>query len=163
MFDPGCKFTVCHAIASQFVGHDYSRHILETFQQPPKESLRCPAIPSCLNEDVQYDAVLIHGTPKIMLHPLDPDEHLIQMPLVTGSRTTTAQAFGKTLAKFLAPAPNGLMGDDDATLRQQELNISKAEAEDMIQPDSVSDDLGRKAVSVVRIGRGFHAASLSGL
>ena len=65
-----------------------------------------------------------------MLHALNPDEHLIQMPLVTGPRTTAAQAFGKTLAKFLAPAPNCLIGYDDATLGQQQLNIPQAEAKD---------------------------------
>jgi hypothetical protein len=33
----------------------------------------------------------------------------------------------------------------------------------VIQPDSVTDDLGRKAMAVARVGRGLHAASLAGL
>jgi hypothetical protein len=33
----------------------------------------------------------------------------------------------------------------------------------VIQPDRVADDLGRKAVAVVRIGWGFHADSLARL
>jgi hypothetical protein len=31
-----------------------------------------------LHEDVQRDPVLIHGTPEIVLHSSNPDEHLIQ-------------------------------------------------------------------------------------
>ena len=56
-----------------------------------------------------------------------------------------------------------LIRDNDATFSQQQLNISQAEAEHVIQPDRVADDLGRKAVAVVRIGWGFHADSLAGL
>jgi hypothetical protein len=79
------------------------------------------------------------------------------------SWASAAKAFGKGLAELLAPAPNGLMGDDDATLGQQEFNISIAEAEHVIQPDSMSDDLGGKAIAVMRCGRGLHAVSLVGL
>jgi hypothetical protein len=55
------------------------------------------------------------------------------------------------------------MGDDNATFSQKQLDIPEAEAEHVVQPDSVADDLGRKAVAVVRIGRRFHAASLAAL
>jgi hypothetical protein len=33
----------------------------------------------------------------------------------------------------------------------------------VVQPDSVADDLGGKTMTVVRVGRGLHAASLAGL
>jgi hypothetical protein len=89
-----------------------------------KETFHCFSIPPLLNEDVERDAVLVHGTPKIALHALDPNEHLIHVPFVTGPRTTAARVVGKVLAEFLAPAPNSLIGDDDAPLGQQELNIS---------------------------------------
>src|SRR6202035_4122489 len=97
------------------------------------------------------------------LHALNPDEHLIKVPLVTGPWTTAAQAVGEALAEFLAPAPNGLIGDDDAPLRQQKLNIPQAEAEHVIQPDSMADDLGGKAMAVAWVGRWLHAASLPDL
>jgi len=77
-----------------------------------------------------------------MLHDVDPDEHLIKVPPVTGPRTTAAQAVGKALGEFLAPAPSGLVGDDNAPLSQQELHISKAEAEHVVQPNTMADDLG---------------------
>jgi len=62
-----------------------------------------------------------------MLHALDPDEHLIKVPLVTGPRATSAQTAGKSLAEFLAPAPHRLIRDDNATLSQEQLEIPKAE------------------------------------
>jgi hypothetical protein len=34
--------------------------------------------------------VLIHRAPEIMLHTADPDEHLIQMPGVSGSGSPPA-------------------------------------------------------------------------
>jgi hypothetical protein len=46
--------------------------------------------------------------------------------IVTGPWTMAAQAIGKALTELLAAAPNGLIGGDDAPLRQQKLNIAKA-------------------------------------
>src|ERR1700676_4601965 len=114
MFNLGKQLALCDAVASQFIGHDHARHILQAFQQPSKESFGCFGIPPRLNEDVEYDAVLIHGTPRIVPHALNPDEHRVPVPLVAGPRTASAQAVGKGLAEFLAPPTYRLMGDDDA-------------------------------------------------
>jgi hypothetical protein len=54
-----------------------------------------------------------------MLNALDPDEHLIEVPLVARSGTTAAQTISKALAEFLAPASYRLVGDDDPTLSQK--------------------------------------------
>jgi hypothetical protein len=69
----------------------------------------------------------------------------------------------KVWPKLLAPTPHRLIGDNDATLGQQELNISIAEAAHVVQPDRMADDLGGKAVAIVRVGRGLHPVSLAGL
>src|SRR4030088_2296983 len=100
MFNLGKQLAVCHAVASQLVGHDHARHILKALQQPPEKAFGGFGIPPWLNEDVEHDAVLIHGTPKIMLHSLNPDEYLVEVPLVTGSWASAAKAFGKALAEF---------------------------------------------------------------
>src|SRR5258708_3674782 len=98
-----------------------------------------------------------------MLLALDPDEHLIKVPLVTGPRAASTQAAGEGLAEFLAPTPHRLMGDDDAPFSQKQLDIPQAEAEHVIQPDSVADDLGGKAMAVMRVRRRLHVTSLGGL
>ena len=53
------------------------------------------------------------------------------------------------------------MGHHNAALGQDQLDVTQAQAEDVIQPHGVADDLGRKPVP--GIGRGFecHAVSLS--
>lgn len=129
---------MCDTVASQLIGHDHSRHVLQALEQPFEESLRGLGIPPRLNEDVEYDAVLVHHTPEIMLDALDSNKHFIKVPFVTGARTTAAQAAGKALAEFLAPAPNGLIRDDNAPRSHQQLYISKAEAENAVQPDGVA-------------------------
>ena len=85
------------------------------------------------------------------------------MPLVSRPWSAASQSARESLAELLAPLTNRLIGDDDATFSQQQLNIPQAEAEHVIQPDCVADDLGRKAVAVVWVGWGLHANSLAGL
>jgi len=59
-----------------------------------------------------------------MLHTLEPDEHFIHVPLVAGSRSPAAQAIGKGLAKFPAPAPNRLIRRAYATLGKKQLDVA---------------------------------------
>jgi hypothetical protein len=70
---------------------------------------------------------------------------------------------GKKLTLCHTIASQIIGGDDNATFSQQQLNIPQAEAEHVIQPDSVADDFGGKAMAVMWVGRGLHAASLAGL
>jgi hypothetical protein len=69
-----------------------------------------------LDKDIQHNAILIDSAPEIMLHTLDPDEHLIEVPLISGLWSTTSQTIGEIRPEFLAPAPYRLVGDVDATL-----------------------------------------------
>jgi hypothetical protein len=161
MFDLGKQLAPGHAVAPQIIGHDHARDILQAFRQP-SEQTRCDrGISPGLNEDVKHDAILVDRAPKIMSHTLDPDEYLVPVPLVPRSWSAASQTVSKGLAKFLTPPPNGLIGDDNAPLSQHQLNISKAHAEHVVQPDSMADDLSGKAMSVVRIGWRLHAASLA--
>jgi hypothetical protein len=104
MLDLRKQLAFRHAIAPQLVGHDYPRHILQTLQQAPEETLGSFPAVAFLNQDVEHHAILIHGAPKIVLHTLDPDEHLVQVPLISRPWPSVAQAVGKVLAEFLAPA-----------------------------------------------------------
>ena len=161
MLDIRQQLALRNAVTSQLVGHDHSRHILQALQQSPEEPLGGFAIAPVLNQNVEDNTVLIHGTPEIVLHALDPDEHLIQVPFVARSWPAAAQTIGEALAEFLAPSPNRLIGDDNPTLSQKQLNISQAEAEHVIQPDSMADNLRGEAMAVVGIGWRLHAASLA--
>src|SRR6202011_823631 len=71
---------VAHPVAAQLISDNYTWHILKALQQSSKKSFGGFGIPPWLNEVVEHDAVLIHRAPKIMLHALDSDEHLIKVP-----------------------------------------------------------------------------------
>ena len=66
------------------------------------------------------------------LHAPASDEDLIEVPLVLAPWPAAAQAAGKRPAELLAPAPHGLIGDDDAPLGQKQLDVPQAEAEHVI-------------------------------
>ena len=97
--------------------------------------------------------VLINGAPQIVLFPIDGEEDLIEMPFVTGLCPPSAQLVGRVLAKFLAPLPDRFIGEDDPTLGHQFFDIAIAEGESILEPHSVTDNLGGEAVALVR-GRG---------
>jgi hypothetical protein len=50
------------------------------------------------------------------------------------------------------------MGHHNAALGQDQLDVTQAQAEDVIQPHGVADDLGGEPVAVVGIGWRLHAA-----
>ena len=50
------------------------------------------------------------------------------------------------------PLPNRLVGDRHASLREEIFGIAEAEAEPMVEPDRVADDVGRESTSVI-VGR----------
>ena len=89
MFDAGKQSTLRNTIAPQFVGHDYPWHILQTIQQSLEEPLRSVGMAPRLNKDIQHNAILIDSSPEIMLHALDPDQHLVKMPHISGPWSTT--------------------------------------------------------------------------
>jgi hypothetical protein len=117
------QLALSHAVASQLIGHDHAGHILKAFQQTPEETLCCFGIPPWLNENVEHNALLIHGAPQIVLHSLDPYEYSVEVPFVSRLGPAAAQTAGKGLAELLAPAPDRLIGSDNASFSQQQLDI----------------------------------------
>jgi hypothetical protein len=47
---------------------------------------------------------------------------------------------GKALAELLPTTPHRFVGDGDAALGQKQLNVSRAEAQHVIEPDGVAVD-----------------------
>src|ERR1700722_3895491 len=74
----------------------------------------------------------------------------------TGARRST----GRISCTSAAPFQHRFIGDDNAPFSQNKLNISQAEAENVIQPDRMRDDLGRN-VMIARVGWCLHAPILS--
>ena len=83
------------------------------------------------------------------------------MSLVSRPRSTPTQFVGEACAELQAPLPNALIGDDHTTFGQKKFDIPEAQANDVIEPDRVADQLYREAVAMVRIGRLSHPAMVA--
>jgi hypothetical protein len=161
MLNLGEQLAVSDAIAAQLVGHDDPRLILQTLQQSLEKALCGIGVTAWLNQDVEHNTILVDSTPEVVLNTLDPDENLIHVPFIAWPRPPVAHAISERRGKFPAPAPDRLIGDNDAALSQNHLNIPQTEAEDVVQPDGVADNLSGEAMSIVRIRRRLHAVKLA--
>ena len=60
------------------------------------------------------------------------------------------------LSEFFAPAADRLVAHDDATFKQQFLDVAQAQAEPEIPANRATDDDGGKTVAVIERFRLFH-------
>lgn len=81
----------------------------------------------------------------------------IQMPFVARPRPASFERVGEGSPEPQAPGADALVAHDDATLRQDGLDVAQAQAEAVVQPYRVGDDLGWKAEAVIGVGLGLHA------
>jgi hypothetical protein len=68
---------------------------------------------------------------------------------------------GVVLPRLTTPLADGLVGHDNAPFEQQFLDVTVREAEAVVEPDRVADELTWEAVTFVRIGRGRGSYSSS--
>jgi hypothetical protein len=102
-----------------------------------------------LDQNIEHDAGLVHGSPQPVLYTGDLEHDLIQMPFVARPRQAPTDLVGELLAEFARPLPHGLVADDDAPGGQQLLHHAQTEREAEIQPDGVADDLGWEPIAGV--------------
>ena len=98
-------------------------------QQFPEEPGGGPSIPSRLDQDVEDVAVLVDRSPQVMLATMQGDEQLIQMPRVPETPAPLAAPAGIRPAERATPSSDRLVGDRDAPLGQEVLDVTKTEAE----------------------------------
>lgn len=75
-------------------------------------------IPPFLNQDVNAIAILIYGSPEVVKSPLNLNKYLIKVAIVTQATASLLQGPGVFWSEVVAPIPDGLIGDHDATFRQ---------------------------------------------
>jgi hypothetical protein len=79
----------------------------------------------------------------------DPDDHFVEMPAITWSRTAPPQSPSDCWSEFEHPTASALVGDVEPTLGKQFLNIAIAQGETKVQPDGVLDDDRWKAMPAI--------------
>ena len=147
-------------VAAELVGNQASWSAPLSLQQLPEEPGGRAPIASRLDEDVNHVAVLVHGAPQILPSALDRHEQLIQIPGVAHSPASAPQPPRVVGSEGLAPLPDRLAVDGDPAFGEKILDIAKAEPKAMVEPDRVTDDLGREAVAVVAWRRARHRPTL---
>ena len=80
------------------------------------------------------------------------------MPAIARSRTARSQAPSDRRSEFEHPTANAFVGEVEATLGKQLLDIAIAQGEAKVQPHGVLDDDRRKTMPA--IGDRSHARSL---
>ena len=72
----------CRAVGPQLVGHQQFRYKPLLSEKLAHQPQRRPAVAATLDQHVEDFAFMVDGTPKV--HPLagDPNNHLVQVPLI---------------------------------------------------------------------------------
>jgi hypothetical protein len=143
-------------VTGQFVRDDDARPVPLPGDQATQQGLGGLLVAPGLDQDVQHDPILIHGPPEPVLAPIDPQLHLVEVPLVPRARAASVHPVGERLSEPPAPAADRLVAYGNATLGQEFFDVPVAEQEPIVQSDRVADDLGREAVALVERRRLRH-------
>ena len=97
-----------------------------------------------LYQDVDHVAVLIHGTPEILLSAVDSNEDFVQVPNIAEAALTPLQFSDIVRTELPTPDSNRFIRDDDSPFGEKILDISEAQAETMVNPDGIADDFWKE-------------------
>src|SRR5260370_24634848 len=114
------------AVGAQLVSRHLFRREALLAEQLAHELDGCALIPSALNQDLENLALMIDRAPQIHMLAGDPDDHFVEMPAITWSRTAPPQSPSDRRSEFEHPPANALAGDVEPTLGKQFLNIAIA-------------------------------------
>jgi hypothetical protein len=91
---------------------------------------------------------------------LDRENDFVPMPLVIRPWTITADAICEMSSKAIYPKPDRFPADDLSPLSQQILSIGCGQAEPVMRPDGINNDLTRitEAFQAQQSGRHVHRA-----
>jgi hypothetical protein len=93
--------------------------------------------------------VLVDGAPQPVRRPSDFDDDFVEVPLVTDARQSPADLVREGLAEPERPLPHRLVTDDDAAGGQHLFDHAQAQREPEVEPNGMTDDLGRKSIAGV--------------
>jgi hypothetical protein len=96
-----------------------------------------------------------------MLHAVHLHEDFVDEKSIAVSPVLPLQTYGVQCAEFYAPEADLFAAHGCATFGEQILDISVAQAEPVVEPDGVGNDIGRESVSFVSIHPPIPASSVS--
>jgi hypothetical protein len=145
-------------ITSEFVGDQPAGFAPLAFEQATEKPFSSLLIAAALHENINDIAVLIDGSPQILLLSLNRDKHFVEMPGVTQAALSFFQFASISRTKLLTPLTNGFIGDGDAAFCEELFDFTETEAEPMVQPDRVADNFRRKTILLIGESFVFHTS-----
>jgi hypothetical protein len=86
-----------------------------------------------------------------VLLAVDLHEDFINKESITITSVALLQSSGVYSTEYNVPQPDGFIADRDSALSEKVFDISVAQIEAIIEPDSVADDIGWKSVAFICI------------
>jgi hypothetical protein len=99
MFHTRHHLTCGGGVALEQIRADHPGHVWQAFEQVFDECLGRPLVATTRHQDVEDVLVLIHGPPQVMASAMEGQNHLVEMPIVSGPGPTTSQLIGVGLAE----------------------------------------------------------------
>ena len=84
---------------------------------------------------------MVHGPPQVLSSTVERHEDFIQIPGVAQPASATPQLSCVVETERLTPLADGFIRNCDASLGEQIFHITETQAESVVEPDSVADDL----------------------
>ena len=122
MFEGHAHAAAGGTVGSELVGDQYPGSAGLVANELTQQAFCRSPVTAALNEGVEYEAILIDGTPKPVFLTLDGDHDFIKVPLVSQLRGASTQSGREFPAKLFGLAPDGLVTDDDPTNCEQILD-----------------------------------------
>lgn len=140
------------SIRSELVGDHPSRRAALLAQQTFQQALSGFGVAPRLHDLIERIAVLIDSPPQPVLLPKDGDHDFVAMPTIATVWSLAPEADSIRGPELQRPSPDGHIGDKNAALEQHLLNQPQAQGKPEVQPDRMSDNLGREAMVFVANG-----------
>ena len=126
VFDFWHDLTPGGSIRAQLIGDNPSGWTALLPQQPLQQALGRFGVAPRLDDFVEHIAVLINRPPQPVFLARDRDHDLVEVPDVAPARPLAFEATGVIRPKLQNPAPDRLVGHDDAALEQHLLDQPQA-------------------------------------
>jgi hypothetical protein len=135
------------AVCSQVVGDQSLWNGSVLLQKLTHQLQRCVLVSPGLVQHIENLAFGVDSPPKVDHPAVDLQIDFIQMPCCVRSRSTLSQVGGDHRSEVVHPTPNGLIRDRDPALREQILDVTKAECEPKIEPNRLMYGLWGEPIS----------------
>jgi hypothetical protein len=114
-----------------------------------------------LHQNLEDMALLIHGSPEIVMFTVNGEKDLIKMPRTSWLGPSTPQLICIGLPPRPTPLPHDCIGRDPTALGHQPFDVAVAEAEADLEPDTMAHYLRRKPKALLRAGCGWWVQAAS--